>query len=86
MPSLVCCKYLLRSKTGKQVMKSLYRACLFVLQNKNDSAVNNYNDAIPKVGSSALSVLNLQPVFVDKDGGKCFVVPTHHLRGAFSTL
>src|SRR3981081_3482287 len=43
-------------------------------------------DAIAIVGSSALCVLSLQPTFVENEGGKCFLAPTNHLRGASSNI
>lgn len=36
-------------------------------------------DTIPYCGSSALSVLCLQPAFVEDNEEKCFLAPTNHL-------
>lgn len=43
-------------------------------------------DTIPNCGSSALSVLSLQPTLVECDGGKYFLAPPPHLRGASSDI
>ena len=41
---------------------------------------------MPINGSVSSFVLSLQLIFVENTGGKCFLVPTHHLRRASSNI